>query len=218
MNTKEKLENAYIDYVLSNNEQPKSVYIFTKSLKLKEDDFYTHYNSFEAIEKRIWQQLFTQTMDIIKSQETYAGYNAREKALSFFYSFVEVLKSRRSFIIYSLKHTERSISTPAVLQNVKEEFSKFSLEIINEGMDNNELSDRKYISDRYKDALWLQFSFILNFWIHDDSPDFEKTDEAIEKGINVTFDLMSRSPIDNLIEYGKFLVKNSKFKPDFIFK
>ena len=41
---------------------------------------------------------------------------------------------------------------------------------------------------------------------------FEKTDEAIEKGINVTFDLFQRSPIDNLFEYGKFLAKNGGLK------
>ena len=58
----------------------------------------------------------------------------------------------------------------------------------------------------------MQFAFVLNFWIHDDSAGFEKTDEAIEKGLNVTFDLFQRSPIDNLFEYGKFLAKNAGFK------
>ena len=37
-------------------------------------------------------------------------------------------------------------------------------------------------------------------------------DEAIEKGVNVTFDLFQRSPIDNLFEYGKFLAKNGGMK------
>ncbi len=58
----------------------------------------------------------------------------------------------------------------------------------------------------------MQFVFIINFWTSDDSTAFEKTDEAIEKGINVTFDLFQRSPIDNLFEYGKFLTRNGKFK------
>src|SRR2546428_33652 len=142
MKAKEKLENAYVDYVLSNDEQPKSVYIFTKTLKLKEEDFYVHYNSFEAIEKGIWNQLFTKTVETIKSQEVYAGYSAREKVLSFFYTFIEILKSRRSFVIYSLKHAGSSFTTPEVLQNVKNEFEKLSIEIIGEGMDSNELTDR----------------------------------------------------------------------------
>ncbi|MDQ2864039.1 MAG: TetR family transcriptional regulator C-terminal domain-containing protein, partial [Bacteroidota bacterium] len=70
----------------------------------------------------------------------------------------------------------------------------------------------KFFSKRYKDALWIQFAFIINFWIDDDSNGFEKTDEAIEKGINLSFDLFQRSPIDNLFEYGKFLARNGKLK------
>ena len=218
MDAKEKIENAYIDYVLTNDEQPKSIYIFSKGIKLKEEDFYKYYNSFQAIEKGIWHQLFINTIETIKNQEVYAGYSAREKILAFFYTFIEMLKAKRSFVLYSLKHSGKRFTTPEVLRGIKNEFEKLALEIIGEGFESNELNDRKFISDKYKDALWLQFAFIINFWAHDDSQDFEKTDEAIEKGINVTLDLMSRSPIDNLIEYGKFLAQNSKFKPDFIFK
>jgi len=57
----------------------------------------------------------------------------------------------------------------------------------------------------------MQFAFVLNFWIKDQSAGFEKTDEAIEKGVNVTFDFFQRSPIDNLLEYGKFLAQNAGF-------
>jgi hypothetical protein len=99
-----------------------------------------------------------------------------------------------------------------VLSGAKSEFLSFSEDVINEGLDSGELIDRKFFSKRYKDALWLQFGFIINFWMDDDSKDFEKSDEAVEKGINVAFDLFQRSPIDNLFEYGKFLTRNSKFK------
>jgi hypothetical protein len=81
-----------------------------------------------------------------------------------------------------------------------------------EGIESNELSERKFFSNRYKDALWVQLVFVLHFWINDSSTGFEKTDEAIEKGVNVTFDLFQRSPIDNLIEYGKFLATHGGIK------
>ena len=91
-------------------------------------------------------------------------------------------------------------------------FENFAEDIINEGIDSGELTERKFISKHYKDAMWIQFAFIINFWIGDDSPSFEKTDEAIERGINVSFDLFKKSPLDNLFEYGKFLSRNSKFR------
>ncbi|MFC3563038.1 TetR family transcriptional regulator C-terminal domain-containing protein [Pedobacter jamesrossensis] len=212
MATSPQIRKAYLDYVLTNNEKPKSVYSFVKKLKITEAEFYQFYASFESIEKNIWFELTFETISKIKEQEVWFQYSSREKMLSFFYSYVENLKNERSFIIYSLKNFKGKFSTPTVLAGVKPIFENFAEEIINEGLESGELAERKFLSKRYKDALWIQFAFILNFWVNDDSDGFEKTDEAIEKGINVTFDLFQHSPIDNLFEYGKFLSRNGNFK------
>lgn len=212
MATPEQIKNSYIDYVLTNGEPPKSVYTFAKKLKITEADFYKIYGSFGAIEKAVWEDLTLQALITIKEQQVWTQYTSREKMLSFFYSYIELLKTKRSFIVYTLKKNTKKITTPEVLSGTRSVFESFAEDVINEGLDNGELAERKFLSKRYKDALWVQFAFIINFWMHDDSAGFEKTDEAIEKGINVTFDLFQRSPIDNLIEYGKFLTLNGKLK------
>lgn len=211
MATSEQIKKGYVDYVLMHNEKPKSVYFFAKKLKISESDFYQFFASFESIEKTIWVELTAETIATIEQQEVWSQYSSRDKILAFFYSYVEVLKKQRSFVIYSLKNHQK-FSTPPILSGVQPIFENFAENIINEGLDSGELAERKFFTKRYKDALWVQFAFILNFWIHDDSEGFEKTDEAIEKGINVTFDLFQRSPIDNLFEYGKFLSRNGNFK------
>lgn len=212
MTSPEQIKKHYIDYVLTNGEAPKSVYNFAKSLKISESDFYKIYSSFTMIEKKVWEDLTLETLIKIKEQEVWAKYSSREKMLSFFFSYIELLKTQRSFIIYTLKNHPKRLTTPDVLSDVKPLFENFAEDIINEGIDSGELTERKFISKRYKDALWIQFAFIINFWIDDDSSAFEKTDEAIERGINVSFDLFKKSPLDNLFEYGKFLSRNSKFK------
>jgi hypothetical protein len=212
MATAEQIKTGYINYVLTNDEKPKSVYSFVKKLKISEVDFYGFFASFESIEKVIWVELTVETIDTLQQQEVWNQYSSREKILSFFYSYVEVLKKHRSFIIYTLKDSGSKLSTPKVLSGTKTIFENFAENVINEGLETGELADRKFFSKRYKDALWLQFGFILRFWISDDSAGFEKTDEAIEKGINVTFDLFQHSPIDNLLDYGKFLSRNGKFR------
>ena len=212
MATQAQIKKGYIDYVLTNNEQPKSVYSFVKKLKITEAEFYAFYASFDSIEKNIWFELTVETIDEIKKQELWEQYSSREKMLSFFYSYIELLKSQRSFVIYSLKKQPNKIGTPAVLSGVKPIFENFAEEIISDGLASGELADRKFFAKRYKDALWVQYAFILNFWVDDDSNGFEKTDEAIERGIQVTFDLFQRSPIDNLFEYGKFLTQHGKLK------
>ena len=159
----------------------------------------------------IWVELTAETIDTIRQQEVWIQYSSRDRMLSFFYSYIEVLKKQRSFIIYSLRKHTAKFAAPAVLSGVKPIFENFAEELINEGVESGELADRKFLTKRYKDALWIQYAFIINFWITDDSAGFEKTDEAIEKGINVTFDLFQRSPLDNLFEYGKFLSRNGRF-------
>lgn len=211
MATAQQIRKAYLDYVLTNNEKPKSVYVFVKKLKITEADFYQFFSSFESIEKIIWFELTFETISKIKEQDVWTQYTAREKMLSFFYSYLENLKNERSFVIYSLKNHKGKLSTPDVLAGVKPIFENFAQEVIDEGLESGELAARRFLSKRYKDALWIQFAFIVNFWINDDSEGFEKSDEAIEKGINVTFDLFQHSPIDNLLEYGKFLSRNGKF-------
>ena len=206
------IKSAYIDYVLSNDEPPKSVYDFAKKIKITEAEFYNHYASFIAIEKSVWADLTGRAIAEISLQQTWKDYSSKEKMLSFFYAYVELLKTQRSFVIYSLKKLKSKISTPAVLADVKPLFLAFAEGVIHSGLESGELADRKFFSGKYKDALWLQLAFIINFWMEDDSDDFEKTDEAIEKGVKVTFDLFQRSPVDNLFEYGKFLVRNVKFK------
>jgi hypothetical protein len=210
--TGETIKSAYIDYVLSNDAPPRSVYDFAKKLKITEAEFYNYYASFIAIEKSIWAGLTSRAIEEVTLQETWNAYSSREKMLSFFYAYVELLKTQRSFVIYSLKKSKSKITTPVVLADAKPLFLAFSESIIHAGLESGELADRKYFSGKYKDALWLQLAFIINFWIEDDSNGFEKTDEAIEKGVQVTFDLFQRSPIDNLFEYGKFLVRNGKIR------
>jgi hypothetical protein len=215
MASKEIIRKAYVEHVLKEGEKPKSVFIFAKKHKMAEEEFYKFYGSFDAIESDVWADAFTQTIGEIKQQEVWAQYSSREKALSFFYSFFEFMKSRRSFAIYSLANFKKGLGTPAALKEAKQHFADFANEIISEGLASKELAERKFISNKYDEALWLQFSFLLNFWVKDESAGFEKTDEAIEKGINVTFDLFQHSPIDNLLDYGKFLAQNSGFNFSF---
>jgi hypothetical protein len=212
MATTESIQNAYIDFVLTEGMQPKSVYIFAKQNEMTEAEFYQFFGSFEAVEQNIWADFAQKTLTEIRAQEVWAGYTAREKALSFFYAFFELLKGSRSFVVYSINKQPRGFTTPKVFEQLKAIYENFADEILKEGIETSELNDRKFFSKRYKDALWIQFVFVLNFWVNDNSAGFEKTDEAIEKGVNVTFDLFQRSPIDNLFEYGKFLVQNGGIK------
>jgi hypothetical protein len=214
LNTAEEIQNAYIDYVLTKGIKPASVYVFAKENNLTEEEFYNFYGSFEGIEESIWTGLCQKALSEVQNQEIWEQYSSREKTLAFFYALIELLKSKRSFVLYSLKQSGQTIGTPSILKGVKDLFESFASGLVDLGVESGELANRRFLTSKYKDALWIQFGVIVNFWAKDNSAGFEKTDEAIEKGINVTFDLFGKSPLDSLFDYGKFMMNNGGMKPN----
>lgn len=202
------IKEAYINYVLENGSKPASIFKFVKELKIKEAVFYDHFNSFENVERAIWEDMFSQTVSAIKSDAVYDEYSSREKLLAFFYTWIETLKSERSFILQSVPKKFKPEFTPYYLEGVKAGFKEWIAEVLLEAKETEEVLARPIVSDRYDDAIWLQFLFILGFWAKDDSKAFEKTDAAIEKSVNLAFDLMGRGPLDAMVDFGKFLFQN----------
>ena len=97
---------------------------------------------------------------------------------------------------------------PSEIKGFKSKFKEFASGIVNEGKETEEIAERPYLTDKYQEAMWLQVMFVFRFWLKDDSPAFEKTDAAIEKSVNLAFDLMGRSAIDSFVDFAKFLFQS----------
>jgi hypothetical protein len=208
---KNQIIEQYIDMYLTQSEAPKNVYVFAKSLNITEQEFYTFFPSIESIEASIFQEWFKEVKQNIESSELFAGYAAREKFLAFYFAWIESLKKHRSFVVAKWKSQTKQISvpkTPEFLKPLKDDFISFAQGILNEGMQSNEITERKFLSDKYADSQWLNLVFITNFWVNDHSTNFEKSDEAIEKSVNLAFDLMGQTALDSMLNFGKFLFQN----------
>jgi hypothetical protein len=139
----------------------------------------------------------------------YKSYSAREKLLGFYFTWVEELKSRRSYLLAVYGDSSfKDKNFPTELKGFKSNFKDFVNELILEGKETEEIAERPYVSDRYDEALWLQVPFLFRFWLKDDSPAFEKTDAAIEKSVNLAFDLMGKSAVDSFVDFAKFLFQS----------
>ncbi len=204
----EKIKKAYVEHVLEHGTRPASIFKFVKELKIKEEVFYESFNSFENIDKQIWLDLFQETINRLHTDEVFEEYSVREKLLAFFYTWIEVLKSQRSFILETTPKAQKPDLKPANLNYVRDAYKEYINDFMLEEKETEEVKTRPYISDRYEDAIWVQFLFLINFWIKDDSRGFEKTDAAIEKSVNLAFDLMGRGPLDTMVDFGKFLFQN----------
>ncbi|MCZ4407787.1 TetR family transcriptional regulator C-terminal domain-containing protein [Cryomorphaceae bacterium 1068] len=203
--TPKHIIDAYLKYVLTEGKQPPSVFKFADDLGIGEADFYSHFTSFESIEKHIWEDLMAETLKAIEKDSNYESFNAREKLLSFYYTHLEVMKGRRSFIMMRWTGLKEVMKTPDSLKSYKEHFLKFAKRVIVEGINGDEIKERSFISDRYDQAFWLQLVFVIDFWVKDTSADFEQTDAAIEKAVNLSFELLSESTLDRAVDFVKFL-------------
>ncbi|OYU95999.1 MAG: hypothetical protein CFE21_06195 [Bacteroidetes bacterium B1(2017)] len=208
---KEQIIDAYIKHCLTKGEAPKNVYVFAQELGIEEKEFYAYYASLEAIEKNIFSTWFEQVKTQLESTELYAGYSAREKFLAFYFAWIEALKNHRSFVVMLMhkQHKHMPIpSFPSFLKEFRAAYLEFAKGILSQAISANEIEDRKFLSDKYQEGMWLNLVFVMNFWTKDSSPEFEKTDEAIEKSVNLAFDLLGKSPLDTMLDFGKFLFQN----------
>ncbi|MHA7129088.1 TetR family transcriptional regulator C-terminal domain-containing protein [Algoriphagus namhaensis] len=195
--------------VLENGSAPKSIFKFAKSLKMKEEEFYTYFTSFDSVKSAIWLEIFEDTLSQVESQEVFKEYSAREKFLSFLFTWIEELKKNRSYLLSLYGDKKANLTQlPMEAKAFKERFKDFANEIILEGKETEEIANRPIISDRYDEALWIQVMFVFRYWLDDQSPRFEKTDAAIEKSVNLGFDLMGKSALDSFLDFAKFMYQS----------
>ena len=101
--SKKEIISAYMKQVLEKGRVPKSVYAFYLETGILEEDFYMHFGSFKAVQKEIYLEFFHHTIDLLSKNDEYETYDARTKLLSFHYTFFELLKANRSYVLLSLK-------------------------------------------------------------------------------------------------------------------
>ncbi len=209
MDKSEKIKQAYIEFFLENGTQPPSVYSFTKKLKMKEVEFYDHYNSFELLESDIWKGFLKETISKIESDAVYATYSVREKLLAFYYTWIETLKNNRSYTSQTWRLIDkRKLKTPIFMTDLKVGFKEYARDLVMEGKESQEVTPRRFLDERYPDAFWLQFLMILDFWVKDKSKGFENTDAMIEKSVNTSFELLGSTVLDSVLDFAKFMYQN----------
>lgn len=197
----------YIDYVLEYNEQPKSVYSFAKHNNFEESKFYEFYGSFEALEKGVFKAFFDNTMAALHKSEEYKDFEARNKLLSFYFTFFENLTANRSYVVYALHKHKNSMKSLAALSELKTSFTHYISDLGIEMIDVKQEQIEKIQHKSLTETAWLQLLLTMKFWMDDTSSSFEKTDIFIEKSVNTSFDMLNVAPLKSLIDFGKFIFK-----------
>lgn len=199
--------SAYTDYCLTHGKKPNSVYEFAKLNAMDESDFYQFFASFEFLEKQYFVSMFTYTLELLEKNETFQTYDSANKLSAFYFTFFEMATANRSFIMYLLKENKNAMKNLGKLTKLREVYLDYALTILDKPIKIEQETVVKIQDKVLQEASWLQFLSIFNFWMKDESANFEKTDIFIEKSVKASFDLAYNIPTQSIVDFGKFLWK-----------
>ena len=199
--------SKYMDYVLDKNQEPRNVFSFCKEHQVEEADFYTFFGSIDALKQEIWVKFFENALVTIEGEEAFGGYSDKNKLLTLYFTLFEIMTLNRSYVLFSLKENKEGLKNLKSLKQFRNRFKDFIVTIID--TENSEMKEKvaKVTKPIFSEGAWIQFLFLLKFWMDDTSKSFEKTDVLIEKSVNTVVDLLNTKPLESLFDLGKFLWK-----------
>ena len=203
----EKITELYMHYCLENNKRPESVYLFSKQNGFTEREFYKYFASLDAVEKSIFVTFHNLAVNLINQAPDAGVLSFREKLLTYYYTLFEILTANRSYVVFTLKENKNRLDGLMKLKEFRSAFKSFITLISSGYLKVRSERIRKAQQDALEEGAWIQLLVTLKFWLDDESVGFEKTDLFIEKSLRATFDLIDTSPLESVIDFGKFLFK-----------
>jgi hypothetical protein len=199
--------SKYMDYVLEKNEEPKNVFSFCKENKISETDFYAFFGSFEALKQEVWIKFFQNASNTITKEAAFETYSNKNKLLTLYFTLFEILTLNRSYVLFSLLENKEGLKNLKSLKKFRNQFKSFIVDIIESDTSVKNDKITRITQPVFSEGAWIQFLFLLKFWMDDTSKGFEKTDVLIEKSVNTVVDLLDTKPLESLFDLGKFLWK-----------
>lgn len=208
--TDDAIISHYMNDVLLNNEEPKNVYVFCANHKIDESDFYSFFGSIDALKVEVWVKFFENALATIEKDTAYPEYSDKDKLLTLYFTLFEILTLNRSYILFTLKENKEGLKNLKFLKKFRKHFKDFIVDIIRQGATSGSEKFLKVSEPVFSEGAWIQFLFLLKFWMDDTSKAFEKTDVLIEKSVNTVVGLLDTKQLENLFDLGKFLWKEKK--------
>ncbi len=206
---KNDLQDAYWNHLLLKGERPKSVYALMLSLERDEAEFYESYASLEVLEASYWQMTVDATIEVLEKDEDYAAYPADQKLLAFFYTYISHIQGSRSRLVEyfpSMKHIMAVMPTKGDrLKGMRHSFKHFAKSVVAEGVEHKIFADRKKLTEQYDRLLWMHFVGVLQFYIKDESPNFQDTDAYIEKSTHFAIQAAAHGVLESGFDLLRFL-------------
>jgi len=204
MDNRERILSAYIDHLREEGRPPESIFRFCRSLEIAEKEFFTHFASFEVVEKIFWQEWLLDIIGRVESGAEYETFDARQRLLTFLFAFHEKSIEVRSLMLMRFKRGDIWIR-PVWLKGFEDAYKDFVRRLLDHGRERGEVAARGRLGDLYPEGFYLGLRSIIDFNLRDDSEGFQRTDAFIEKSVNLAFDLVRTQALDSALDLARFL-------------
>ena len=201
----------YMEHALEHEHFPKSVYKFCKVNKIEESVFYKNYASLDTVKHSVWGAFFDNVQALLEKNEAFSSLSRKDRLLSFYYTFFEVLLLNRSYVLMALNQGDQPMKNLGQLKDLRKSVKRYAEELIEEGNEDKSRFTTNPV-ELFSEATWAQLLLLIKFWLSDTSKGFEKTDALIEKSVNVVFEVFDNTRLDTILDLGKFLWKEATGK------
>jgi len=97
---------------------------------------------------------------------------------------------------------------------MRNSFRKHIKTLIQQGLNEQSIADRKKLTELYDAGLFEHFKFIIGYYIKDNSPAFQDTDAFIEKSVGLFIESARGGVLDSAIDLVRFLSRHFTSTPD----
>lgn len=208
--TADEILSAYMDRVAGESTAFHSTLQFCQTVGIPEAAFFEHFGSLDEIPETIWVRFLENAQSVIEKDPGFVNYTGRDKLLTFYFTLFEIFALNRGYILYTLKENREGLANLRQLRAFRKKFIEYVGTFVPAPTGETMQKWQKYREPVYAEGAWLQFLFLLKFWLDDRSKGFEKTDILIEKSVNTAATLLDTQPLENLFDLGKFLWKERR--------
>lgn len=216
----DELITAYMNASLAAKKVPRRFeqlsYYTERGEVINASAFTERFSAPSQIEKEVFHTFFVYTERMLKLEHssTEEGLvpsptdDAANYLLSFYYTLFEVFAANRDYIQLRFASPLTSIQSLMCLDRLKVAFGNF-LKGLNQYDPLVPLPLLKQAQEKaFVEAGWLQFLSVFQFWIRDESVDYERTDALIEKSLILGLDVLQLQNAErHLADWAKFWLK-----------
>jgi len=148
-----------------------------------------------------FSDVFSKTISVCQSDESYVQYSVREKMLAFSFTFLQNLSEDETAFAAVFQQRSLPWLRTSMLGQLKNEFILYVNQLLQEGTNSGEVQARPFIANYYQEVLWNAFLAILYFWAKDRSEHKENTDVMVEKTVHFALDLLAPNAVDSGIDW-----------------